>query len=108
MVYPPEDAVTYPSTNRARRALTSFTRQTPLTTTPRRQPLYTSILVRTAYTTRIEPTNQGPDLENILRLSYDYLTIIPILRSTYDGRIIYQTSYEGRKAFLSYNLLAKL
>ena len=30
--------ITHPSTNRARRALTSFTRQTPLTTTPRRQP----------------------------------------------------------------------
>jgi len=30
--------VTHPGTNRARRALTSFTRQTPLTTTPRRQP----------------------------------------------------------------------
>jgi len=29
--------VTRPSTNRARRALTSFTRRTPLTTTPRRQ-----------------------------------------------------------------------
>jgi len=31
-------AVTHPSTNRVRRALTSFLRQTPLTTTPRRQP----------------------------------------------------------------------
>jgi len=30
--------VTHPSANRARRALTSFMRQTPLTTTPRRQP----------------------------------------------------------------------
>jgi len=30
--------VTHPGTNRARRALTSFTRRTPLTTTPRRQP----------------------------------------------------------------------
>jgi len=30
--------VTHPSTNRARRALTSFMRRTPLTTTPRRQP----------------------------------------------------------------------
>ena len=29
--------VTHPSTNRARRALTSFMRRTPLTTTPRRQ-----------------------------------------------------------------------
>ena len=30
--------VTHPSTNRARRALTSFMRRTPLTTTPRRRP----------------------------------------------------------------------
>ena len=30
---------THPGTNRARRALTSFMRRTPLTTTPRRQPL---------------------------------------------------------------------
>jgi len=43
---------------------------------------------------------QGPDLQNILRQSYDYLTIMPKLRSTYDGRLIYQTSYEERKAFL--------
>ena len=35
----------------------------------------------------------GPDLQNILRQSYDYLTIIPKLRSTYDGRLIYKTSY---------------
>jgi len=36
MVYPPEDG--HPSgTNRAGRALTSFMRRTPLTTTPRRQ-----------------------------------------------------------------------
>jgi len=27
---------------------------------------------------------QGPDLQNILRQSYDYLTIMPKLRSTYD------------------------
>ena len=32
--------VTHPGTNRARRALTSFNRRTPLTTTPRRQPKY--------------------------------------------------------------------
>jgi len=29
-----------------------------------------------------------PDLQNILRQSYDYLTIMPKLRSTYDGRRI--------------------
>jgi len=52
--------------------------------------------------------NQGPDLQNILRQSYDYLTIMPKLRSTYDGRLIYKTSYKGRKAFLRYDSLAKL
>ena len=38
-------------------------------------------------------TNLGPDLQNILRQSYDYLTIMPKLRSTYDRRLIYKTSY---------------
>jgi len=50
---------------------------------------------------------QGPDLQNILRQSSDFLTIMPKLRSTYDRRLIYKTSYEGCKAFLSYNSLAK-
>jgi len=50
----------------------------------------------------------GPDLQNILRQSYDYLTIMPMLRSTYDGRLIYKTSYEGSKAILRYDSLAKL
>jgi len=49
----------------------------------------------------------GPDLQNILRQSYDYLTIVPKLRSTYDRRLIHKTSYEGRKAFLGYSSLAK-
>jgi len=40
------------------------------------------------------------DFQNILQQSYDYLTIMPNLRSTYDGRLIYQTSYEERKLFL--------
>ena len=53
-------------------------------------------------------TRLGPDLQNILRQSYDYLTIMPKLRSTYDGRLIYKTSYEGRKVFLRYDSLAKL
>jgi len=44
----------------------------------------------------------------IYKLSYDSLTIMPKLRSTYDGRLIYKTSYEGRKAFLRYDSLAKL
>jgi len=41
---------------------------------------------------RLIKTNMGPgpDLQNILRQSYDYLTIIPKLRSTYDGRLIYK------------------
>ena len=51
---------------------------------------------------------QEPDLQNILRKSYDYLTIMPKLRSTYDGRLIYKASYEERKVFLFYDSLAKL
>jgi len=50
----------------------------------------------------------GPDLQNILRQSYDYLTIMLKLRSTYDERLIYKTSYEEHKAFLTYDLLAKV
>jgi len=46
----------------------------------------------------------GPDLQNVLRLSYDYLTIMSKLRSTYDGCLI---SYKERKAFLKYDSLAK-
>ena len=45
------------------------------------------------------PNNQGPDLPNILRQSYDYLTIMPKLRSTYDGRLFYKTSYSEWQAF---------
>ena len=52
-------------------------------------------------------TDLAPDLQNILRQSCDYLTIMPNLRSTYDRRLIRKTSYEGRKAFLRYNSLAK-
>jgi len=44
-----------------------------------------------------QPVKQGPDLQNILRQSYDYLTIIQKLRSTYDGRLIYKTSYTNSK-----------
>jgi len=40
-----------------------------------------------------------PDLQNILRQSYDYLTIMPKSRSTYDGRLINKTSYEGARLF---------
>jgi len=41
----------------------------------------------------------GPDVQNILRQSYNYLTIMPKLRSTYDGYLIYKTSYNEWKAF---------
>ena len=51
---------------------------------------------------------QWPDLQNILRQSYNYLTITSKLRSTYDGRLIYKTSYEEHKAFLRYDSHAKL
>ena len=54
-----------------------------------------------------ESDNLGLDLQNILRQSYDYLTIMPKLRSTYDGRLIHETSYEERKDFLMCNSLAK-
>ena len=37
----------------------------------------------------------------------DCRVIMPKLRSTYDGRLVYQVSYEERKAFLGYDLLAK-
>ena len=39
----------------------------------------------------------------IYKISYDNLTIIPKLRSTYDGHLIYKTSCEGRKDFLRYD-----
>jgi len=52
-------------------------------------------------------TCQVPDLQDISRQSYDYLMIMPKLRSTYDRRLIHRTSYEGLKAFLGYNSLAK-
>jgi len=41
---------------------------------------------------------KGPDLHNILRRPYDYLTIMPKLRSTYDKCLIYKTSYEELNA----------
>jgi len=53
---------------------------------------------------------QWPDLQNILRQSYDYLKIMPKLRSTYDGRLglIYKTSHEERKVFHRYDSLAEM
>ena len=35
----------------------------------------------------------------IYKISYDYLTIMPKLRSTYDGRLIYKITYNEWKAF---------
>jgi len=49
----------------------------------------------------------GSDLQNILRPSYDNLTIMPKLRSTYDGRLIHETSYSEWKAFHGQDLRAK-
>jgi len=43
----------------------------------------------------------------IYKISYDNLTIMPKLRSTYDGRLIYKTSRKGRKAVVRYDSLAK-
>jgi len=45
---------------------------------------------------------QRPDLQNILRQSYNNAK----LRSTYDGGLIYQTYYEKRKVFLRHDSLA--
>ena len=53
---------------------------------------------------QVEISRLGPNLQNILRQSYDFLTIMPMLRSTYDGRLI----YKGSKAMLKYDSLAKL
>jgi len=62
----------------------------------------------TSTNARLHPTsvtnfisyNWGPDLQNILRQSYDYLSIMQKLRSTWDGSSVYKTSYKERKAFL--------
>jgi len=62
----------------------------------------------TKQSVRVRSLFQGRDLQNILRQSYDYLTIMPTLRSTYDGCLVYKTSYEECKPFLRYNSLAKL
>jgi len=44
----------------------------------------------------------------IYKISYDYLTIMPKLRSTYDGRLIYKISYNEWKAFHRQDSRAKL
>ena len=43
---------------------------------------------------------QGPDLQNILRQSYDYLTTVPKLRSTHDGRLFTQHLTMNGKLFI--------
>jgi len=45
----------------------------------------------------------APDLQTILRQSCDYLTIMPKLRSTYDGGLTYKTSYRERRAVLGHS-----
>ena len=62
-----------------------------------------AVLLNEATTSQASVAAQRPDWH----ISYDYLTIMPKLWSTYDGRLIYKTSYEGRKAFLIYSSLAK-
>jgi len=57
---------------------------------------------------RRQKGNRSRSWGPIYKISYDNLMIMPKLRSTYDGRLIYKTSYEGRKAFLRYDSLAKL
>ena len=47
------------------------------------------------------------NLRDILRQSYDYLTIMPKLRSTYDRRLIYNAYHKGHKVFLRCDSLAK-
>jgi len=47
--------------------------------------------------------SRGP----IYKKSYDNLTIMVKLRSTYDGHVIYETTHEERKAFLRYDSLGK-
>ena len=50
----------------------------------------------------------GPDFPKILynNLATILRSIMPMLRSTYDGRLIHKTSYEEWKAFLSYDSLS--
>jgi len=45
----------------------------------------------------------GSDLQNILRQSYDYLTIMPKFLLTYDKCLIYKISYDYRKINLRHN-----
>jgi len=58
--------------------------------------LITNTEAYTTCTASSSVNSRGHALQNIIRQSYDYLTII------YDGRLIYETSYEVREAFLRY------
>ena len=46
----------------------------------------------------------GPDLQNILQQSYDYLMIMPKLRLAYDGLIFYEKSFEQCKARFTFTI----
>ena len=52
-------------------------------------------------------SSQGPDIQNILWQSYDFLTIMPKLRSTYDGRLIYEHCLRRSYNFASESYLRK-
>jgi len=62
---------------------------------------------RQTYMTGIRETECPGWKIQIYKISYDNITIMPKSRSTYDGRLIYKTSYEAHKAFLGYDLPAK-
>ena len=50
-------------------------------------PMQATVILRIFY--RCFLTALEPDLQNVLRQFDDYPTIMPKLRSTYDGRLIY-------------------
>jgi len=82
MVYPPKDAVTHPSTNRARRRVTSFVRRTTLTTTPRRQRcrgICYRPTVAKQHGSRDSQVGNGHDIVNIL-VFISFLLIFCIVR----------------------------
>ena len=61
--------VTHPSTNPARRRLTSFMRRTPLTTTPRRQPVIFILSLSTHICNAVHSTVKTCRLSSVLLLS---------------------------------------
>ena len=64
-----------------------------------RRKLIVTLALSSKIVVRYLVIQQGPDLQNILRQTYDCLTIMPKLRSTYDVRLIYKTSYNEWKGF---------